>query len=107
MLLESQEPDKKNGLLQPIHPGEILLQDFMRPHLIGVEELGLAVGIPPIQIFAIVDGRRAITADAAFGLGAFLGTTMELWLNLLRDTDMQVAETAKLAAIDRDVKAAI
>jgi antitoxin HigA-1 len=90
----------ENSLLQPIHPGEILLQDFMRPHLIGVDELSSVVGVPPTQIIAVLDGKRAITADAAFGLGSFLGTTTELWLNLQRDHDLQVAETAKLAAID-------
>ena len=97
----------ENGLLPPIHPGEILQQDFMRPHLIGVDELSLAAGVPPTQIMAIVDGKRSITVDAAFGLGSFLGTTPELWLNLQRDHNMQVAETAKLAAIDQGVKAEI
>jgi addiction module HigA family antidote len=97
----------ENGLLQPIHPGEILLQDFMRPHLIGVDKLSSVVGVPPTQIIAVLDGKRAITADAAFGLGSFLGTTTELWLNLQRDHDMQLAETAKLEAIDRDAKAPI
>ena len=72
----------------------------MRPHLISVDELSLVVGVPSTQIIAIVDGRRAITADVAFGLGAFFGTTKELWLNLQRDHELQVAETAKLAAID-------
>jgi antitoxin HigA-1 len=107
MLLENQEPDQKMPCCNPFIPARSLLQDFMRPHLIGVDELSSVVGVPPTQIVAVLDGKRAITADAAFGLGSFLGTTTELWLNLQRDHDMQLAETAKLEAIDRDAKAPI
>jgi len=104
---EDLKAEAEGGLLSPIHPGEILQHDIMRPHMIGVDELGWAVGVPPTQIVAIIDGKRAVTTNAAFGFGSFLGTTAELWLNLQRDHDLQVAETAKLAAIDPDVKAAI
>jgi addiction module HigA family antidote len=91
--------EKEGDLLPPIHPGDILLQDFTRPHLISVNELALAMRLPPTRIGAVIDGKRGITADAAFGLGSFFGTTAELWLNLQRDYDLQVAESAKLAAI--------
>jgi antitoxin HigA-1 len=91
--------EKESDLLPPIHPGDILLRDFTRPHLIGVNELALAMRLPPTQIGAVIHGKLGITADAAFGLGSFFGTTAELWLNLQRDYDLQVAESAKLAAI--------
>jgi antitoxin HigA-1 len=92
--------ERESGLLPPIHPGDILLQDFTRPHLISTSELALAMRLPPTQIDAVIHGALGITAHVAFGLGAFFGTTAELWLNLQRDYDLQVAETAKLAAID-------
>ncbi|MGB6562282.1 MAG: HigA family addiction module antitoxin [Candidatus Binataceae bacterium] len=91
--------EKNLDLLPPIHPGDILLQDFTRPHLISMNELALAMRLPATQIGAIIHGKVGITADVAFGLGSFFGTTAELWLNLQRDYDLQVAESAKLAAI--------
>jgi addiction module HigA family antidote len=91
--------EKESDLLPPIHPGDVLLQDFTRPHLISINELALAMRLPPTQIDAVIHGKLGITADAAFGLGSFFGTTAELWLNLQRDYDLQVAESAKLAAI--------
>jgi len=91
--------EKESDLLPPIHPGEILLQDFTRPHLIRMNELASAMRLPPTQIGAVIRGRLGITADAVFGLGSFFGTTAQLWLNLQRDYDLQVAESAKLAAI--------
>jgi antitoxin HigA-1 len=95
--------EKESDLLPPIHFGDILFQDFTRPHLMGMNELALAMRLPSAQIGAVIHGKRGITADAAFGLGSVFGTTAELWLNLQRDYDLQVAETAKLAAIDWDV----
>jgi addiction module HigA family antidote len=91
--------ETESDLLPPIHPGEILLQDFTRPRLISVNELALALGVRPTQLDAVIHGEFGITADAAFGLGSFFGTSAELWLNLQRDYDLQVAESAKLAAI--------
>ena len=91
--------EKERDLLPPIHPGDILLQDFTRPHLISMNELALAMRLPATQIDAVIHGKLDITADAAFGLGSFFGTTAELWLNLQRDYDLQVAESAKLAAV--------
>ena len=91
--------EKERDLLPPIHPGDILLRNFTRPHLIGMNELALATGLPPTQIGAVIEGKLGIAADAAFGLGSFFGTTADLWLNLQRDYDLQVAESARLGAI--------
>ena len=92
--------EKDSHLLPPIHPGDILLQDFTRPHRISISQLALAMRMPSTQIAAVIHAKLGITADAALGLGSFFGTTAELWLNLQRDYDLQVAESAKLAAID-------
>jgi antitoxin HigA-1 len=90
----------ETGLLPPIHPGEILRKDFTRPHLIGVNEIALALDVPPAQVEAIIHERLSITDDVALGLGLFFGSTAKLWSNLQRDYDLQVAESAKLAALD-------
>src|ERR1700730_12352431 len=74
--------EKQSDLLSPIHPGDILLHDFTRPHLISISELALAMRLPPTQIDAVIHGKRGITADAALGLGSFFGNTAEMWLYL-------------------------
>ena len=91
------------GLLPPIHPGEILQQNFTRPRLISAHELALALGAPLAEIDAVIHGRERIATDVASGLGLFFGTTAKLWLNLQRDYDLQAAESDKLAALDRDL----
>jgi len=63
--------ETESGLLPPIHPGDILLQDFTRPHLISTSELALAMRLPPTQIDAVIHGTLGITAHVAFGLGSF------------------------------------
>ncbi len=90
----------ETGLLPPIHPGEILRQDFTRPHMITAKELALALGMPPARIGAVIHGQLSITADVARGLGSFFASTANLWLNLQRDYDLQVVESAKLAEVD-------
>jgi addiction module HigA family antidote len=91
---------RESGLLPPIHPGEILRKDFTRPHMISANELALALDLPPAHIEAIIHERLSITQDVALALGSFFGSTAKLWLNLQRDYDLQVAESAKLAALD-------
>ncbi len=89
---------RENGLLPAIYPGEIL-QDFMRPSLIGVTELAYATGLPKAQLTAVISGQLEISADIAFRLGRFFHTTPSFWLNLQRDYEQQLAESARLAAI--------
>lgn len=78
-------------LLDPIHPGEILLEEFLKPMEISINKLAREIGVPPGRISTIVNGKRAITADTALRLAAFFGTTPELWLNLQADYDLRVA----------------
>ena len=68
--------------LPPIHPGEILLTEFMEPLGLSQNRLARDIGVPPRQINEIVHGKRAITADTALRLGKFFGTSAQLWLNL-------------------------
>ena len=81
----------KTEYLDPIHPGEILLEDFMKPLEISINKLAREIGVPPNRISAIVNRRRAITADTALRLGMYFGVSPEIWLNLQADYDLRVA----------------
>jgi len=73
------------------HPGEILLEDFLKPMGISQYRLARAIGVPPRRINEVVLGRRGITADTALRLGAFFGTDAQSWLNLQSHYDMEMA----------------
>ena len=74
--------------LPPIHPGEILDTEFMRPLNISQNALGKALGVSPRRINEIVHGRRAITADTAMRLSRYFGTTAQFWLNLQSEYEL-------------------
>ena len=77
--------------LDPIPPGEILMEEFMRPLGISINALARALEVPPNRIGAIVNGTRAITADTALRLGTYFGTSPETWLDLQSDYELRVA----------------
>ncbi len=77
--------------LDPIHPGEILEEEFMRPLGLSANALARAIDVPVTRISEILRGRRGVTADTALRLGRFLGTTAELWLGLQSEHDLRVA----------------
>jgi len=77
--------------IPPVHPGEILSEDFLKPMGISQYRLAHAIGVPPRRINEIVHGKRAITADTALRLGAFFGTDAQSWLNLQAHYDMEIA----------------
>jgi addiction module HigA family antidote len=87
----------------PIHPGEILLTEFLKP--MGVTQYRLAkdIGVTPRRINEIIHGRRAITADTALRLGRFFGMEAEFWLNLQAHYDMEVALEALDDRLDKEV----
>jgi addiction module HigA family antidote len=76
--------------LDPIHPGEILMEDFMKPMGIGINRLARDLGVPPNRIGAMVNGARSITADTASRLGTYFGVSQETWLGLQMDYDLRV-----------------
>jgi addiction module HigA family antidote len=90
--------------LPPIHPGEILREDFLKE--IGLSEYRLAkdIGVPPLRINQIVKGRRAITANTALRLGRYFGTSAELWMNLQAHYDLETARDRLEARINREVQ---
>jgi addiction module HigA family antidote len=78
--------------MRPIHPGEILREDFMKPMRIHASKLAAAPLVPPNRITAILAGTRSITADTALRLSRALGTSAELWMNLQRSYDLRRVE---------------
>ena len=76
--------------LEPIPPGEILLEEFMKPLHISINRLARDIDVPPNRISAIVRGKRAITADTALRLGKYFGVSAEIWLDLQSDYDIRV-----------------
>jgi len=77
--------------LRNIHPGEILLEEFLGPMKISQNALARATGVPPRRINEIVLGKRALTADTALRLAAFFGTSEGFWLGLQADYDVEEA----------------
>jgi addiction module HigA family antidote len=86
-------------LLDEIHPGEVLLEDFMRPMGISARQLAADIDVSPSRISELVNGNRPITADTALRLGLFFGMEARFWLNLQSEYDMRMAERETKAAI--------
>ncbi|MBI3068627.1 MAG: HigA family addiction module antidote protein [Betaproteobacteria bacterium] len=78
-------------LLEPIPPGEILYEEFMKPLGVSINALARETAVPPNRISEIVSGKRAITADTALRLGKYFGVSPEIWLGLQADYDLRVA----------------
>ncbi len=91
--------------LAPVHPGEVLLEEFLIP--LGVSQYRLAkdTSVPPRRINEIVHGKRAVTADTALRLARFFGTTEHFWLNLQTGYDLEVARDRLGDRLDREVVA--
>jgi addiction module HigA family antidote len=90
--------------LPPIHPGEILREEFMTPHGLSQNALARALGVPPRRINEIVLEKRGITADTALRLARFFGTSAEMWTGLQADYDLRLARYGKQKQIERDVE---
>jgi len=90
--------------LPPIHPGEVLLEDFMKP--LGLSQYRLAhdLGVPALRINQIVHGKRAVTADTALRLARYFGTSANVWMRLQARYDLEVAEAALAERVQREVK---
>jgi len=82
----------KNEKLTPIHPGEILREEFLEPMGISQYRLAKDISVPPMRINEIVHGKRSITADTALRLGRFFGMSAQFWLNLQTRYDLEVTE---------------
>jgi len=94
----------KRKLLEPIHPGEILLEDFMKPMDVSINRLARDIAVPPGRVSAIVNGKRAITADTALRLGKYFNVSPEVWMGLQADYDLRLAQRAIGAEVDKRVQ---
>jgi len=90
-------------LLAPIHPGEILLEEFMKPMGISINRLARDIVVPPGRISAIVNGKRSITADTALRLSKYFGVSSDLWLGLQAEYDLRIAQREVGAEIDKRI----
>ena len=94
----------RRKLLEPIPPGEILFEDFMRPLNISMNRLARDIDVPPNRISAIVRGRRAITADTALRLGKYFGVSPETWLDLQSDYELRVLRRSEWPRIEPRIR---
>ena len=94
----------KVKLLDPIHPGEILQEDFLKPMGISLNQLARDLDVPPNRIHGIVHGTRSITADTALRLGTYFCMSPQTWLNLQAEYDLRVAQRTTGEAIARRVR---
>ncbi|POR53382.1 XRE family plasmid maintenance system antidote protein [Bosea psychrotolerans] len=95
---------KEEILLAPIPPGEVLLEEFMRPLGVSQNRLARDIDAPVSRIAGIVKGERAITADTALRLAQFFGTSPEMWMALQSDYDLRVARQASGRMIEKRVR---
>jgi addiction module HigA family antidote len=91
-------------LLDPIPPGEILLEEFMKPLGISINGLARDIDVPPNRISEIVSGKRAIPADTALRLGKYFGVSPEVWLDLQSDYDLRVMQRTTWPKIEAKVR---
>lgn len=89
--------------MPPVHPGEILIEDFMKPLGISQYRLAKAMNVYPRKINEIIQGKRSITADTALRLARFFGTSAEVWMNLQAHYDLELARDALDEAVAREV----
>lgn len=92
----------ESDLIEPIHPGEVLMEDFLEGFGITQNKLAVSIGVPPRRINEIVHGKRGITADTAIRLARYFGTSEEFWMNLQSNYELRLERRAlreKVAAI--------
>ena len=92
--------------LSPIHPGEVLLEDFLKPLGLSQYRLAKDIGVKPIRISEIVNGKRSITVDTAMRFARYFGTSADVWLGLQLDYDLESAKDQE-ERIKQEVKVLI
>ncbi|MES2942053.1 MAG: HigA family addiction module antitoxin [Pseudomonadota bacterium] len=92
----------KNGM-RPIHPGEILREEFLRPMGISANKLSKALHVPPARINEIANEKRGVTVDTALRLARYFGGDAQSWLNLQQAYDLKLAEKAVLEKIMQEI----
>jgi addiction module HigA family antidote len=94
---------KRNERLSPVHPGDVLREDFMKPMKLSAYAVAKALGAAPIAISQICRGKRSVSAEMALKLGRLFNVSPELWLGIQADYDLEVARLRCEKRIQRDV----
>ena len=95
---------KHSSHLSDITPGEILLEEFMKPHGLSQNGLAEALGVSPMTVNQIVNGKRSVTAEVALRLGRYFGMAPQFWLNLQARHDLEKAEDAIGKRLRKEVR---
>ena len=90
--------------LAPVHPGEVLMEEFLKPMGLSQNRVALSMGVPARRINEIVHGKRRVTADTALRLARYFGTSAQFWLGLQMDYDLDVAEDELAERLEREVR---
>jgi addiction module HigA family antidote len=90
--------------LSPIHPGEVLMEEFIKPMKLSQNHIAICIGVDARRINEIVLGKRAVTADTALRLSRFFGNSPQFWLGLQSQYDLDVAEDHLGKRLDREVR---
>ena len=90
--------------LPPVHPGEVLLEEFLKPMELSQNRLALEMGVPPRRVNEIVLGKRGISADTALRLARYFGMSPQFWLGLQMDYDLDVAEDELRDRLKKEVR---
>lgn len=93
--------------LKPVHPGEVLLEEFLKPMALSQNQMALALRVPARRINEIVHGKRRITADTALRLARYFNMSAHFWLGLQMDYDLDLAEDTIGEQLDREVSALV
>lgn len=93
-------PVTTNQIMSPIHPGEVLMEEYLQPLEVTQHRLAVAIGVPPRRINEIVHGKRRITADTALRLSRYFGTTDLFWINLQNRYELEIEKDALGDALD-------
>jgi addiction module HigA family antidote len=100
------EQSMTNRKLKPIHPGEVLAEEFLKPNELSQNRLALALGVPARRINEIVLGKRSISANTALRLSEYFGNSPQFWMSLQMDYDLDLARISSGAEIKRTVRKA-
>lgn len=95
---------KRKDKLSPVHPGDVLLEDFMKPLKLSANSVARAIGASPIAISQIVRRKRAVSPEMALKLGRYLNVSPELWTGIQADFDLEVARMELEARIQREIE---
>ena len=90
--------------LKPVHPGEVLLEEFLKPMELSQNHLALRIGVPARRINEIVLGKRGVTADTALRLGRYFGMSPQFWLGLQMDYDLDVTADKLAKRLEEEVR---